>query len=148
MVDGSVLSLVKKQTNRPGKTHKKVSGFLVVEPRPRWLIFYSSIFSLFLFGGFLPPIPSQWSNHSKMLLFFACLPLGKPQKNPSLMARPLRPYPPPPLELNGHRNFFFFLKQLKTDFDNFFSPNNFWTKISLFFGKFCNIQVKIIIDKL
>ena len=62
------------------------------------------------------------------------------------MARPLRPYPPPP-ELNGQRNFFFSLKIAKTDLDNFFSPNNFWTKIALFFGKYCNIQVKIPTDK-
>ena len=27
--------------------------------------------------------------------------------------------------------------------DNFFSPQNFWTKIALFFGKYCNNQVKI-----
>ena len=33
--------------------------------------------------------------------------LGKPQKkNSSTNGQPLRPYPPPPLELNGHRNFF------------------------------------------
>ena len=33
-------------------------------------------------------------------------------------------------------------------FDNFFSPHNFWTKIALFFGKYCNNQVKMPTDKL
>ena len=81
--------------------------------------------------------------------------LGKPQKKKvhPLVAGPLRPYPPPPLELNGHRIFFFLdfflvLKSPKTDFDNLFSPHNFWTKIALFFGKYCNNQVKIPTDKL
>ena len=33
--------------------------------------------------------------------------------------------------------FFFVFKWPKTDFDNFFSFPNFWTKIALFFGKYC-----------
>ena len=69
------------------------------------------------------------------------------------MTRPLEaPRGPPPLELNGHQNFFFnlflSLKIAKTDFDNFFSSHNFWTKIALFFGKYCNNQVKMPTDKL
>ena len=32
--------------------------------------------------------------------------------------------------------------------ETFFSPHNFWTKIALFFGTYCNNQVKIPTDKL
>ena len=52
--------------------------------------------------------------------------LGKPQKKVPpliLMARPLRPYPPPPFELNGNKNFFFFFfffKNAKNGFCQFF----------------------------
>ena len=49
-------------------------------------------------------------------ILFSCFKEGvgdgkgiRKKKVPPLMARPLRPYPPP-LELNGHRNFFFVLK--------------------------------------
>ena len=41
-----------------------------------------------------------------------------------LMAVPLRPCPPPSLELNGRRNFFV-AKQQETDFEIFFSPPQF-----------------------
>ena len=54
------------------------------------------------------------------------------------MARPLRPPPPSSLMAIG-TSFFLVLKQPKTDFDNFFSPHNFWTKKALFFGKYCKI---------
>ena len=114
MVDGSVLSLVKKQTNRPGKTHKKVSGFLVVEPRPRWLIFYSSIFSFFLLGGFYHPSLLSGPTTQKTSYFLCVFPLGKPQKkNPPLMARPLRPSPPPSSLLAIGTFFFYFFFSLK-----------------------------------
>ena len=43
---------------------------------------------------------------AKNVSFFDGSAKGSRKKNPALMARPLRPYPPP-LELNGHRNFFF-----------------------------------------
>ena len=80
-------------------------------------------------------------------LLFLGTPREAAKKVLPLMARPLRPYLT--LELNGHRNFFFFsFKIAETDFDNFFSPHNFWTKIALFFGKYCNNQVKIPTDKL
>ena len=40
------------------------------------------------------------------MFLFVCFALGKPQKKVLLlMAGPLRPYPPPPLELNGRRHF-------------------------------------------
>ena len=72
--------------------------------------------------------------------------LGKPQKKiHPLVTRPLRPYPPPS-SLMAIGTFF---KIAENGFWHFFfSPHNFWTKIALFFGKFCNIQVKIPTDKL
>ena len=45
-------------------------------------------------------------------------------------------------------DFFFSLKIAKNGFWQLFSPHNFWTKIALFFGKYCNNQVKIPTDKL
>ena len=54
------------------------------------------------------------------------LPWGSRKKNPPLKARPLRPYPPPPRAWWSSE-----LKSPKTDFDNFFSPHNFLTKIFL-----------------
>ena len=66
------------------------------------------------------------------------------------MTRPLRPYPHP-LELNGPRNFLkknFILKIAENGFLQLFSPHNYWTKIALFYGKYCNKQVKIPTDKL
>ena len=80
-------------------------------------------------------------NEGMQKRIFVKLTKGSRKKNPPLMARPLRPYPPP-LELNGHRNFFlnffFSLKIAKNRFWHFFSSHNFWTKIALFFGKYCN----------
>ena len=37
---------------------------------------------------------------------------GSRKKVPHLKARPLRPYPPPKIELNGHRNFFLVLTKV------------------------------------
>ena len=48
---------------------------------------------------------------------------------------------PPALGLNRHWPQDFF-KQPETYFDNFFSYPNFWTKIALFFGKYCKNQYK------
>ena len=42
---------------------------------------------------------------------------------------------PPPSELNDSRFIFLFIKQPETDFDNYSSSYNYWTKIALFFLK-------------
>ena len=50
--------------------------------------------------------------------------------------------------LNGIRIFYFFVvKYLETDLDDFFSSPNFRTKIALFFRKYCYNPVKILADK-
>ena len=64
-----------------------------------------------------------------------------------LMARPLRP-PPPPSSLMVIGTFFYFLFLSLKIAENGFSFPNFWTKIAIIFGKYCNNRVKIPTDKL
>ena len=47
-----------------------------------------------------------------------------------------RPHPPPSLGLNGSR--VFSQKIAKNGFWHFFSSPNFWTKMPILFGKYCN----------
>ena len=77
-------------------------------------------------------------NNRKRRTIFVCLPLGKPQKKGfSTNGQAIKALPPP-LELNGHRNFFFSLKIAENGFLQLFSPRKFWPKTALFFGKYCN----------
>ena len=57
------------------------------------------------------------------------------------MAGPLRPYPPPPLGLNGHRTFFCH-KIAGNGFLQLFSAPNFWTKIVYFLENIVTTQIK------
>ena len=95
----------------------------------------------------LPPPPFLLALTLKKIDF----PKGSHKKSSSTNGKAIKALPPPraPSSLMAIGTFFFLgLKYPKTDFVNFFSPHTFWTKIALFFGKYCNNQVKMPTDKL